>query len=113
VIAALLEPIAEVVGVESLAQARAAIQRTQFDLILIDLDLGDEDGSALIDELSRDALHVPIIIFTAHDERIDSAIVARVESVLIKTRVSDDTFKREVERVIVGGGNAEARRYVG
>jgi PAS domain S-box-containing protein len=113
VIAALLEPIAEIVGVSNLERARAAMQKTQFDLVLLDLELSGEDGTDLIDELTRDALHVPIIVFTAHDERIDSELVARVESVLVKTRVSDETFKREVERVIVSGGSAEAKRYVG
>jgi DNA-binding NtrC family response regulator len=113
VIATLLEPIAEVVGVDSLERARAAVARSQFDVVLLELELAGEDGAALIDELSRDALHMPIIVFTEHDGRIDAALSSRVESVLIKTRVTDEMFKREVERVLVSGGGTEVKRRAG
>jgi CheY-like chemotaxis protein len=57
-----------VVAAHDLAQARAAIDSTRFDVILLDIRLGDEDGATLAAWIRRQPLHrnIPVIAVTAH-----------------------------------------------
>lgn len=55
----------------ALAQAAAKI----FDLAIVDLRIGDEDGIALLEQLLRVQPSLPVIIATAH-ATIDSAVAA-------------------------------------
>ena len=53
VVAAVLEPVGDVVRVATLAEARAALERDAFDLVLLDLDLPDGWGTDLIPWIAR------------------------------------------------------------
>jgi DNA-binding response OmpR family regulator len=54
--------------VRSVADARAALQRVSYALILLDLGLPDEDGSTLIRDLRRSGSEVRILVVSARDE---------------------------------------------
>jgi NtrC-family two-component system response regulator AlgB len=56
-------------------QALAALRRQRFDLALLDLKLGKEQGLDLLPELLRAAPGLPVVIITAHAS-LDSAIDA-------------------------------------
>ncbi|MCK9385029.1 MAG: response regulator transcription factor [Nevskia sp.] len=54
--------------VRSVADARAALQRVSYALILLDLGLPDEDGSTLIRDLRRSGSEIRILVVSARDE---------------------------------------------
>lgn len=54
--------------VRSVADARAALQRLSYALILLDLGLPDEDGSTLIRDLRRSGSEIRILVVSARDE---------------------------------------------
>ncbi|PHP67447.1 hypothetical protein CSC94_06985 [Zhengella mangrovi] len=62
---ALLSKIAEVSAAGSLAEARAIIADSQFDLIVADYNLGDGDVATLLDTVPD--LNTPVIFITADD----------------------------------------------
>jgi CheY-like chemotaxis protein len=57
----------DVAEAPDLAEARAAINSTRFDAILLDIRLGDEDGATLATWIRRQPTHqnIPVIAVTA------------------------------------------------
>ncbi|MCU0862192.1 MAG: response regulator [Planctomycetes bacterium] len=55
---------AEVTTAETAAEARQLLARAPFDLVLLDLELPDRDGSALAQELRQQGITVPIVALT-------------------------------------------------
>ncbi|MDQ3185438.1 MAG: ATP-binding protein [Pseudomonadota bacterium] len=75
------------VGVATLEQARAAIAKERYQLVILDLKLGQENGLELLPDLRRlFEPPIPVVIFTANDVAADSA--REVSAVLTKTRAS-------------------------
>ncbi|HEY9090014.1 MAG TPA: sigma-54 dependent transcriptional regulator [Anaerolineaceae bacterium] len=65
----------EVIGVANLADARAAVQRGDGDVILLDVNLPDGYGPNLLHETARMPLRPPIILITAYGD-IEMAVDA-------------------------------------
>jgi len=65
----------EVMGVANLADARAAVQRGDGDVILLDVNLPDGYGPNLLHETARMPLRPPIILITAYGD-IEMAVDA-------------------------------------
>ena len=62
----------EVVGVDSAAGARAALRADpEFDLVLLDLALGDADGFDVLTELRAAYPAVPVVVVSASDRASD------------------------------------------
>lgn len=62
----------QVVGVDSAADARAALRgASDFDLVLLDLALGDADGFELLDEFRSTYPAVPVVVVSASDRASD------------------------------------------
>lgn len=61
-----------VVGADSAAQARAILahERT-FDLVLLDLSLGDDDGFAVLAEMRRERPELPVVVVSATERSAD------------------------------------------
>lgn len=61
-----------VVGVDNAASARAALREaSDFDLVLLDLALGDADGFELLDEFRSSYPAVPVVVVSASDRTSD------------------------------------------
>ena len=61
-----------VAGVETAAGARAALQEDDsYDLVLLDLALGDDDGFVVLDELRSTWPAVPVVVVSASDRTSD------------------------------------------
>ena len=66
-----------VVGVASTgAQAMRLAAELRPDVMLVDIDLGGESGLDLVRELSRSAVHVPVILISTHAEEDFAALIA-------------------------------------
>jgi DNA-binding NtrC family response regulator len=65
----------ETIGAGSLADARAAVQRGDGDVILLDVQLPDGSGPNLLHETARMPLRPPIILITAYGD-IEMAVDA-------------------------------------
>jgi PAS domain S-box-containing protein len=101
VVAALLDPIARVVGAASLAEARARLAESKFELVLLDLGLPDGWGAQLLDDLeNRASGRIPVIVFTAYGDKLESALRDRVDGVLIKAHVSVEHFQMKVRDLL-------------
>src|SRR5690554_8112132 len=53
--------------VRSAAAADTAVEMVDFDVVVLDLGLPDEDGMALLQRWRRRSVDVPILILTARD----------------------------------------------
>lgn len=92
VVQKILEGDVEIVRAESLAAARTLLkrERKQFDLVLLDLALGDGRGEELLPDLKTESgACIPVVVFSAND--LDqSADIAKVTDVLQKSRTSNE-----------------------
>jgi DNA-binding response OmpR family regulator len=83
--------------VSSLATARDALAREQFDLLLVDYDLDDGKGDALVKELRVAGSRVAMVAVSAHDERNNALLAADATAVGGKTRF--DQIQEVIDRV--------------
>lgn len=112
-LAAVLEdqPDFTVVGAAgSIAEALAVAARTQPDVALTDLELGDEDGVTLVAQLAATHPALRAIAFTAYDtdERVLGAIRAGAKGYLMKGAPVEEIAA--AVRTVFGGGSALAPR---
>jgi signal transduction histidine kinase/HAMP domain-containing protein/CheY-like chemotaxis protein len=91
----------EVVAAATVDEARATLDRGEVDLLVLDLQLRDDDGMALLDELHRHPEHatLPVVVHTGKDlTRDEQRKLDRVaRSVVLKTvgspaRLLDETL---------------------
>jgi len=84
-----LEPLASVVSVGSVDEARGAVLKQQFDLAVLDIALGPISGLELLPELRNGkGRPIPVIIFSAHPPEL--APNPQVRARLTKSRASLD-----------------------
>ena len=94
-----------VVGVESAAGARAALQEDDsYDLVLLDLALGDDDGFVVLDELRSTWPAVPVVVVSASDRTSDviRAIDLGAMGFVPKRSSNDQLF--DALRMVMSGG---------
>lgn len=94
-----------VVGVSSEKEARAALKRDpDFDLVLLDLQLGASDGFDLLAELRKTYPALPIVVVSASDRTSDviRAIDAGAMGFVPK-RATNDTLFEALTLVMSGG----------
>ena len=71
----LLKKSFEVTVAFSAAEARSAIKKESFDLILTDLRLPDSDGIGLMSEFKNEYPHIPVILMTGYSD-VNTAVKA-------------------------------------
>ena len=94
-----------VLGVGNEVEARAALKRdADFDLVLLDLHLGDSDGFALLVDLRNQYPALPIVVVSASDRASDviRAIDAGAMGFVPKRATNDTLF--EALRLVMSGG---------
>ena len=57
--------------VASAGAARAMLKAAEFDVMVLDLGLPDEDGLKLLQQLRQQGLEIPVLILTARDSVTD------------------------------------------
>ena len=105
------QPDFAVVGAAgSAAEALDLAARSQPDVVLLDLELGAEDGVALVSRLAQVSPATQVIAFTAYDtdERVLGAIHAGAKGYLLKGAPVEEIA--EAVRAVYAGGSALAPR---
>jgi len=79
-----------------------ALQSQVFDCIFLDYQLPKQDGLALLQQLRREGIHIPIIILTGHgDEQIAVELMkAGASDYLAKAMVSTERLEQLLRNVI-------------
>ena len=84
--------------VNRLADASSAIERSEFDVILLDLGLPDSRGLDALRTLQAKANHLPIVVLSGLEDE-ETAVVAVTEGAqdyLVKGRVAPDLLVRAI-----------------
>src|SRR5215216_4087689 len=88
---------------ENRSGALAAIAHTPPDIILLDLDLGDENGLDLLPELLTNAPDARIILLTGlRDSEIQRRAILQGAMGLVSKQKAADTVIRAIEKVYAG-----------
>jgi DNA-binding response OmpR family regulator len=78
----------------TMAEGRRLLGATTYHLVLLDLSLPDGQGESLLEYTSE----TPVVLFTAQDVR--GSLASRVQSVLIKTRATEQDLLRTLRRFV-------------
>src|SRR5205823_6407152 len=99
---------ADVVSVETFAQARQALANGSFDLTLLDLTLDDKVDLKLLSELhDRDGRAIPVVVFSGRDA--DPEVAAWADATLVKSQISIDHLVGVLRGIVA---RKDARRMV-
>lgn len=92
------QDLAEFEFVATLAQARARLRDRRFDLVLLDLALGDESGWALFEDIDKLNPRPPVIVFSASDaERPEGT---RPQAMLVKAATSNEELLTTIQNAL-------------
>ena len=94
----------EVVGVQTARGAREALHtELPFDLILLDLQLGDADGFELLTELRSEHPGTPVVVVSASDSNDDvSQAIFHGAAGFVPKRASNDVLVEALHMVMAG-----------
>ncbi len=107
IVAAIVQDSAVFEFSASLSDARARLRENSFDLILLDLALGEDSGWSLFEDIDRLDPRPPVIVFSASDE--DRTQRKKVEAVLVKSNTSNTELLDTIHRALLlpeNSGNA-------
>ena len=96
--AAIVHDSADVEFASTLEEARALLREQQFDLVLLDLGLGDDSGWDLVGDIDALDPRPPVIVFSASD--VDPVDGSRAQAVLLKARTSNTELLNTIHRVL-------------
>lgn len=102
----LLEGPATVVAEHSIAGARARLEQETFDMVILDVGLGDGSGLDLLPILQQGAMPPAVVLYTSSEPSRE--VAAKVDQVIVKSRHSVSDLLASVR----GVSNARSRRNV-
>jgi len=77
-----------------------------YSLVILDLELPDGSGWALLGELNRLEAPPPVVIFSAHE--VDARYAKAVAAALTKSNTSNHELLQVIERVTQAAGDQAA-----
>jgi len=94
-----------VVGANSAASARVTLERdSNFDLVLLDLQLGDADGFDVLSEFRRNYPALPVVVVSASDRSSDVIHAIDLGAMgFVPKRASNETLFDALRMVMSGG----------
>lgn len=99
VVSTLLKGIAKVTSVHRLADAMVALEESQFDLVILDLNLPDGVGEDILPLLRRkDQTSIPVVVFSA--EEVSDVLLERVAAALVKSKSTNENLLQTVRSTI-------------
>ncbi|HEX5336920.1 MAG TPA: PAS domain S-box protein, partial [Gallionella sp.] len=100
IVVAIAQDFADFEFAATLNEARAQLREHRFDLVLLDLGLGEESGWDLFQEIDALDPQPPVIVFSACDVDVDMVEGKQVEAVLVKARTSNTELLNTIQRVL-------------
>jgi DNA-binding response OmpR family regulator len=94
----LLRGTAEIVEASNLREARSALARDGFSLIILDIGLPDGSGVEILSDMKAKNLAIPILVFSA--DEFDEKTSDLVASALVKSRTSNDELVRMIKELL-------------
>lgn len=95
----------QVTGVDTAAAARATLRAdADFDLLLLDLALGDDNGFDLLDEVRAEYPAIPVVVISATERSAD--VIRAIDAgamAFVPKRSSNGTLKEALSTVMSGG----------
>ncbi len=82
----------------TLAEARVRLRQQHFDLVLLDLTLGEGSGWDLLTDIEATTLPPPVVVFSAAE--VAPAARARVAAVLLKAQTTNEELLRTLQGVL-------------
>ncbi|MDP2035475.1 MAG: PAS domain S-box protein [Polaromonas sp.] len=104
VAAAIAQDFATFEFAATLAEARTRLRQQHFDLVLLDLALGESSGWDLLADIEAMTLPPPVVVFSAQD--VDRQQHAQVAAVLLKAQTTNEELLQTLQRVLGGAGPA-------
>ena len=98
VVAVMAQDFATFEFAATLDQARACLRARHFDLVLLDLALGENSGWELVGDIDALDPRPPVIVFSASD--VASTTGAQTQAVLVKALTSDAELLHTIRRVL-------------
>ena len=89
---------------ESRAESIRLAEMTPFNLVILDIDIGGENGLELLDWFKRKYPAVPVVMFTSfgYDPALLKAALARGANAYLSKSESLDNLGKEVRRLVDG-----------
>ena len=103
VVAAMAQDFAIFKFAATLDEARDRLREHHFDLVLLDLTLGEDSGWDLVEDIDLLDPRPPVIVFSAHD--VYPAGGKQPEAVLVKARTSNTELLNTIRRVLQIAGD--------
>jgi PAS domain S-box-containing protein len=93
----------------TLQEARVRLGHGRYDLVVLDLNLPEGEGSGwnLLDDIDALVPSPPVVVFSAND--LSGARRERVAAVLVKAQTSNEKFLETIERVLGREHHAPAK----
>src|SRR5471030_1490814 len=100
-----LDPDVKVTAVGSAGAARSALAAdANFDLVLLDLQLGDASGFDVLVEMRREHPALPVVVISASDRASDVIQAIDLGAMgFVPKRASNDTLVEALRLVMAGG----------
>ncbi|MDP1567325.1 MAG: ATP-binding protein, partial [Polaromonas sp.] len=98
VAAAIAQDFATFEFAATLAEARTRLRQQHFDLVLLDLALGESSGWDLLADIEAMTPPPPVVVFSAQD--VDRQRHAQVAAVLLKAQTSNEELLQTLQRVL-------------
>ncbi|NDP61289.1 ATP-binding protein [Polaromonas sp.] len=104
IVAAVVQDSAEFEFSATLSDARVQLRENSFDLILLDLALGEDSGWSLFEDIDKLQPRPPVIVFSASDE--DPTQRKKADAVLVKSNTSNTELLNAIQRALLTPENA-------
>ena len=98
IVQALVERTAKYDAASSLAEARECLAHGRYNLVILDVTLGDGDGTTLLSQIESLKPAPPVLLFSAR--KASSDIATRVNAALVKSGTSNTALLDTVRRLI-------------
>jgi len=98
IVAAIAQDFASFEYAATLDEARARLDKHRFNLVLLDLALGEDSGWDLFEDIDALDPRPPVIVFSASD--VDPAEGKQVEAILVKAYTSDTELLNTIQRAL-------------
>lgn len=102
----------EAVAVANGAEAFQQLSEARFDLLICDINLGDEDGLEILEQVKAQHPNLPVIMLTGlgFDEDLVQEAIQRKASGYVSKMLAPAQLVMEIRRVLKPGDNGDGAR---